>query len=170
MPVIERRELILYATPAGPLAAGCDDYFSHASARGPTVAQRYPPHCTLTGFFHREPHRVPEIVDAVQHLIASNPAPDDAVQIVGLHLRNDWIGLELSSAWLLDLTSRFVDTHQLDDGDDALRPKTWLHLSLAYGVDDLTPYRSMSGLVPLTAPSTWDVALWARDNNRWTRL
>ena len=43
-------ELILYATPTGPLADACAAYFG---AVEPTTAQTYPPHVTLTGFFHR---------------------------------------------------------------------------------------------------------------------
>ena len=48
---MSRRELILYATPTGPLADACDRFFAAVESIGPTVAQTYPPHCTLTGFF-----------------------------------------------------------------------------------------------------------------------
>jgi alpha-D-ribose 1-methylphosphonate 5-triphosphate diphosphatase len=51
--VTPRRELILYATPTRPLADQCNTFFEAAADLGPTSAQLYPPHCTLTGFFRR---------------------------------------------------------------------------------------------------------------------
>ena len=57
------RELILYACPIGPLADDLDAYFSQVTARfGPTTAQTYPVHCTLTGFFRRRGERADEVL------------------------------------------------------------------------------------------------------------
>ncbi|MDG2026150.1 MAG: hypothetical protein P8J50_03515 [Acidimicrobiales bacterium] len=50
---MSRAELILYATPTGPLAEELDRLFAQFAERAPTTAQTYPPHCTLTGFFQR---------------------------------------------------------------------------------------------------------------------
>jgi hypothetical protein len=36
---MSRRELILYATPAGELGVACDRYYRAAAAIGPTTAQ-----------------------------------------------------------------------------------------------------------------------------------
>ena len=166
-------ELILYATPTGVLADACERYFAEATALGATTAQTYPPHCTLTGFFRRSPDRISVVADEVREVIGADPAvPDGEVRIVQLLQTDEWIGLELSSPWLEDLTRRFADVHAVKPGEDALRPKDWLHLSLAYGVDDLTPYRSLTDRCGLTSTLTgsWEVALWERHSfSRWHR-
>ncbi len=164
-----RRELILYATPVGPLAEAIEAYFG---AVEPTTANDYPPHCTLTGFFHRRPARANEIADEVRNLVASTgPVPEDGVVVRDLHLDADWVGLELHSPFCEEFTARFVAEHQSDPTDDALRPKDWLHLSLAYGVDDLTTHAATaSEVIDPALPCTWEIALWERSGAAWTRL
>lgn len=168
-----RRELILYATPTGPLAAACDRYFDVArSTLGPTTAHDFPPHCTLTGFFRRDHRRADEVVTELGTAIRdAGPVPPESVEVVALGCHDGWVGLELRSAWLQRLTAWIVAAHRLTPGDDALRPKDWLHLSLAYGVDgDLGPYARLAGeVVDPGAPAGWEVAVWERAGVRWTR-
>ncbi|MDH3680855.1 MAG: hypothetical protein OEV40_12990 [Acidimicrobiia bacterium] len=168
-----RRELILYATPTGPLAEACARYFRCASRLGTTEAQGYPPHCTLTGFFHRTPERVDEVVrETTSRLVAAGPVPDDAVIVKRLGASDAWVGLELSSSYLLRLTEELFVEHRLDAGDDPVRGKDWLHLSLAYGVDDLAPYGLLAeSVVDPSAPAGWEVALWERRRDgTWRRF
>ena len=167
-----RCELIFYATPTGPLADACDRFFAEASEIGPTVAQTYPPHCTLTGFFRRTVARRDELVGEVQSLIdTTGPVPAGVVIVDELRVDPRWIGLALTSPWLKEVVAALVDGHRLDDGDDALRPKDWLHLSLAYGIDDLGPYRSIAGRFDPELPAGWELALWERHpDQRWARL
>ena len=56
--------------------------------------------------------------------------------------------------------------------EDELRPKSWWHVSLAYGVDDVDPYRAPAvELVDPTLPGTWQVGLWHRHGDgTWERL
>jgi hypothetical protein len=97
--------------------------------------------------------------------------PAGAVEVVGLRSEPNWIGLELRSPWLLDVTTRFEATHRLDPGDDALRPKDWLHLSLAYGVEDLSVYAALVELIDPDAPAGWEIGLWERlPVDRWRCL
>ena len=164
-----RAELILYATPAGRLAAAIDDAFDRIATSGPTTAQTYPPHCTLTGFFHRDPDEIERIAAEVAFALAD--APEGPVTIVDLHRRPEWTGLELQSPWLHSVVERFVALHRLGPGDDPLRPKDWLHLSLAYGIDDLGPANAALGDLDTGLSVVWDVALWQRHpNGAWSRL
>lgn len=168
---MSRAELILYATPTGPLANALARLARHLADTGPTTAQDYPPHCTLTGFFRRDADDIGRIVDEVADAVADlGPAPTHAVHIVALHRRAEWIGLELASPWLKDVTARFVALHRCGETDDALRPKDWLHLSIAYGIDDLRPAGEAAADLDLSLAVDWEVGLWQRhDDGGWTR-
>ncbi len=170
-----RRELILYATPTGELADACARYFLAVERLGSTEAQAYPPHITLTGFFRRRPQRSDEVVDEVRAELTGLTVPDGAVDVVGLRSTDDWVGLEIRSPWLETLCGQVFDGHRFDEKDDPVRPKTDLHLSLAYEVD--APLRDAAAcadlareLVDPDAAVEWEVALWERDAGRWTRL
>jgi ubiquitin-associated SH3 domain-containing protein len=168
-----RRELILYAVPTGPLAGAIDRYF--AALRGdpaPTTAQTYPPHCTLTGFFRRDDQGASNAIDRMGRAIdQAGPVPDDAVDIVGLTADERWVGLELRSTWLADLAATAAARHQEGPGDDPIRLKDWLHLSLAYGLDDLTTHAALAlDSIDPTLDAGWEVALWERHRDgAWTR-
>lgn len=164
-----RAELILYATPVGPLADALTEAFERISEVSPTTAQTYPPHCTLTGFFHRDPSATARIAGEVAR--SANATTTGPVEVTALHRGADWIGLELQSSWLLDVTAHFVRTHRLDPGDDELRPKDWLHLSIAYGVDDLAAADRALGDIDLSLSVFWEVGLWQRHpGGSWTTI
>ncbi len=170
------RELILYATPTGALADQCDRYFEHLEAAGlATTAQTYPPHCTLTGFFHRPADRAEAVAAEFNRgLAAAGPVPDDSVEVVGLVTKHDWVGLELRSSWLHELTVALAEAHVPSADDDRLRIKDWLHLSLAYGVADLDRQAEAARkMVDPEASVGWEVGLWERRQDReraWLRL
>jgi ubiquitin-associated SH3 domain-containing protein len=171
---MSRRELILYATPSGALAETCAGYFEAASAHGSTAAQGYPPHCTLTGFFHRTDQRVDGVAAEVRELLAdAGEPPAGSVQLRGPRRHDHWLGLEIESSWLEQIVAGFVDRHQLESGDDLLRPKDWFHLSLAYDVLDLEPYVELAHDFDFTvgADEPWLVALWERGpGGNWRRF
>lgn len=167
-------ELILYATPTGALAETCAAYFAAASHLGPTTAQTYPPHCTLTGFFHRDPSALDRISDEVRVAVGDCAQVSSvAVDLVSLHITDTWVGIELRSQLFLDVADRFRVTHELGEGDDPIRCKDWLHLSLAYGDGvDLTRYGGLAaGLFgDALTPCDWEIGLWERtDAGRWVR-
>lgn len=164
------RTLILYATPGGELGAACERYFAQVS---PTVAQQYPPHITLTGFFSRGEEQALELAVEAQRLIRSvGPVPADAVRVSGLAFREDWIGLEIESPWLADVASRFAAADSPGPADDAIRLKSSLHLSLAYGEGDLSAQdRLARTMIDAQATAVWELALWERTPaNAWLRL
>lgn len=166
-------ELILYATPEGPLAERCAALWAELAAAGrETAAQTYPPHVTLTGFFRRPPERVDDVVADVARGVGECSL--DAVADVSMRplCTEDWAGLEVRSPALHDLTATVVDAHLVASDEDALRIKDWLHLSLAYGdgvdVAALAP-RCLEAVAG--APATgWTVGLWSRDEAGWRRL
>lgn len=155
--------LILYAVPEGSLGEQIASYFDGID----TEAQSYPPHCTLTGFFHDDD--VARYVDAAARIAA--PA---TVRVASLHTEGaDWIGLEIDAPELIALTRRFADlVIEPRTRDDAVRVKEWLHVSLAYGHDpaihgDLA-HRALAMVNPDAAVS-WSLRLYERtDAGAWT--
>ncbi len=133
-----QRELILYLTPAGQLAEQCDEFLRVSGARfGLNEDHAYPPHVTLTGFFHRDTNRCDAVRAEIDGaLVTFGRIPADAVRNVGLHVVDSWVGLEIESTWAKQLTAHAVDAHRALGDEDRLRPKDWLHLSLAYGLND----------------------------------
>ena len=167
-----RRELILYATPSGPLGDQCNAYFAEAKRLGGTTAQTYPPHCTLTGFFRRTSTRAEGVITEMTELLTKAGSPPAAeVEVVGLRTTGDWVGIELRSLWLRRLTTRLIAAHRVGSGDDELRAKDWLHLSLAYGVEDLEPYAvAARRLMDPPTSAEWQLAIWERRADRsWVR-
>ena len=192
---MERAELILYATPTGQLADQCARYFRDARRLGPTEAQTYPPHCSLTGFFRRRPGAIAaataELVTtlAAHGIGAEGRVEADEVHLDGVLTRGDWVGIGLRSARLERITADFAAVHRHDPaaGDDPIRLKSWLHLSLAYGevlpagpppptagepLPSVEPYRRLAAtLIDPTLRTDWEVSLWQRHaDGRWQRL
>ena len=170
--VIDLHELIFYATPTGSMAAACEAIFGELEST-PTTAQTYPPHCTLTGFFRRRPERVAPIVATAQDFIDGfGPIESATVQAaVGEH--SGWVGLELASPLLHKAIEGFVQATDVEPGEDALRPKDWLHLSLAYPLNPDVDYSALalqrrSALT--TSSDPWELGLWERNaDGSWLR-
>ena len=81
------------------------------------------------------------------------------------------VGLVVTSDWLIDVTADLVGHHAVGPGDDALRPKDWLHLSLAYGVDDLRSHAARAGSFDAGAAGGWELGLYERRHDgSWSRL
>jgi hypothetical protein len=176
------RELILYATPTGALAEACERYFVAIEGVGATTAQTYPPHCTLTGFFRRSGPRSDEVVAEMGRRIrAVGPQPADAIEVTGPIAAKGWVGLTIESAWLIDLAASTVAGQVIGDGEDAIRLKGGLHLSLAYEVEDTAAYEELArpffGEVAvgpgaaLGGVAPWELGVWERNpDGGWTRL
>lgn len=164
-------ELILYACPTGELAGQIDDIFTKLADR-PTTAQHYPPHCSLTGFFHDDPGAVPIYAQAAEVTVAAAANPPVSIEVVALRTEHWWIGLEIRSPSLHTLAADF--TRQVADIPtriDDVRLKDWLHVSLAYGYepdehDELADLIT-STVVPLAATG-WELRLYERANEIWT--
>lgn len=131
-------KLIVYACPVGELADQLETYFSKSRvACGPNQAHQYMPHCTLTGFFEDQANSIPKYVQALERSLKryrrSQPTPP--ITVTDLTFRPNWHGLELSSDWVKKLLLDFVCTATSPTRKTSLRPKDWLHLSLAYGFE-----------------------------------
>ena len=182
----ELAELILYAEPGGELGARCAELWAATSVSDlSTTAQEYPPHVTLTGFFRRHRERIGDVRLALTDALdAAVPAGLDGVRWAGpvtleFQANDDWVGLHVQAAWMDAVVAAFVAhtrTQPAAPGEDPLRPKAWLHVSLAYGeqfealgdVDDLDA--PAAGFVGLTGESSWTVSLWERADPGWIRL
>ena len=168
-----RRELILYATPGGEFGEACDRFFAEVAASGrSTTAQSYPPHVSLTGFFRRPPVAVERLTLEVQAAIAA--APRGPVAVDPIARREGWLGVEIKSDWLLELASLFAARHRLEHGDDPIRLKDWLHMSLAYGEFPVgtgaQDYLDQAqATIAVNAPARWSVGLWERRDSDWIR-
>lgn len=168
-----RRELILYATPEGPLARACAAFFADLVERDrQTTAQTYPPHVTLTGFFRRRSVAVDRVVAEARRVISASPRGE--ADVSNVTERPDWVGLEITSEWMLSVAAAFTDLHELEAGDDPLRLKTWLHLSLAYGDvpggRELAEYADVARrTIDADLRASWSIGLWERADVGWIR-
>ena len=129
-------KFIAYACPVGELAAQIDTYFEKSRLMcGPNTAHQYMPHCSLIGFFEDSTRAVPKYTQKLERSLkrCKRSQPHPPLEITGLTFRTGWHGLELSSEWLKKLMLDFVCTATSPTRKTPLRPKDWLHLSLAYG-------------------------------------
>lgn len=166
---LARRELIVYLTPIGPLGNACERYLAMTKRNlGPTTAHTYPPHISLTGFFRRTSKRADEVIAEFGARFGENLiAPPESVKVIGLKKSANWVGLEVQSTWAQERVAEFVEHHVVQPGDDAIRPKDWLHLSLAYGaLPDDVPLASYGTVareeVDPSLAGTWTLGLWER--------
>jgi ubiquitin-associated SH3 domain-containing protein len=157
-------ELILYAVPTGSLAQAIAAFFDELAER-PTTAQRFPPHCTLTGFFHDDADAIGQYVDAAQGVV--RPVRVD----VALRTTPEWIGLEVQSPDLLALARDFAAAAApIESRRDQIRLKDWLHVSLAYGHDaDATDELAnlATKLVDPAADVGWALRVYERRERDW---
>jgi hypothetical protein len=172
---LELREYIVYACPLGPLAAQIDAYFAASRAAcGPNTAHRYMPHCTLTGFFHDQagsvPHYVAMLDAARRHARPAQPEP--VFVITELLLRPDFHGLLLEGPWVEALIADWAARVHSPTRHDALRLKSDLHVSLAYGFapdQHATLARLARKQIDIAAPVGWQLRFYERHtDNRWT--
>jgi hypothetical protein len=162
------REYILYACPLGELAQQLDRYFvASRAAVGTNAAHQYMPHCTLASFFHDAPDAVGIYTAAVDAALRrARPArPQAALTILEMRLGEDFHGLLLDGPWLKALVADVVRNAHSPTRRDALRPKDWLHLSLAYAFppQQHAPLAQLArSLVDISAPVEWELRFYER--------
>jgi ubiquitin-associated SH3 domain-containing protein len=161
-------ELIVYACPAGLLAEQVAGFYAASLERfGPNSAHAYPPHITLTGFFHDDATAIPRYVAALgSACLRAMPArPASAVLIREIALLDGFHGLLADSPWLEALTADFAATVDSPSRRDELRLKRWLHLSLAYEFrpEDGPALADMAAsMLDVAAPVAWELRLYER--------
>lgn len=170
------RELILYACPEGALAMHLQAYYEQARAEcGPNAAHRYPPHISLTGFFHDNSDSIASYTLAFKQALsmAQKKARCD-VRIERMMFEPNFHGLVIESAWLKHLTATFASLAKSKTRADVLRLKDWLHLSLAYdfGASQATHLRHLaSETIDISAKVDWEVRLYERHGaDQWRVL
>lgn len=182
----EPLELIVYACPLGNLAQAIDRYFTMSLAQwGENAAHRYMPHCSLTGFFQE--WAVPGALDPTQtleiyHDTLTTLFGDTRVRAIPtiavktLLFRSDWYGLELESPWIKSKIQEFIEILQIEHRDPQelapIRPKEWLHVSLAYEFSPIAalPLKELAqDLINPQLSVSWEVRLYQRlTGNQWT--
>lgn len=162
-------KLIVYACPVGELAEQIKTYFDKSRLTcGPNTAHRYMPHCTLTGFFEDTTRSVPKYTQKLERSLKRmrRSQPDPPLEVTDLNFRDDWHGLELSSERLRKLILDFVCTATSPTRKTPLRPKDWLHLSLAYGFvpDQAAALQSLAeDLVDPRSPVGWELRFYQQN-------
>ncbi|MEM1311599.1 MAG: hypothetical protein AAGF98_19220, partial [Cyanobacteria bacterium P01_H01_bin.153] len=94
----------------------------------------------------------------------SQPTPP--LEVSGMTFRNDWHGLVLASDWLKKLMLDFVCTATSPTRKSPLRPKGWLHLSLAYGFvpDQAEALKTLAQeVINFAAPVEWELRLYQQN-------
>lgn len=159
-------QFILYACPTGDLAAQIEQYFQDSKAQwGENKAHQYMPHCTLTGFFRDDRDAIALYCQTLEGLLPQALMSSPNIQITELLFKADWHGLTVASPWLQSLTQSFAAQVSSPTRTEALRLKTWLHVSLAYGFDaahgESLKQLAMEQVDP-TAEVGWDVRFYER--------
>ncbi len=167
--------LIIYACPTGDFAAQLDAYFAQSRARfGENMAHQYPPHVSLTGFFHDKPEAIPQYIYQLDHAMAVTrqlqPAP--AISMTRMNFGDEFHGIEIESAWLKQLVDVFITFAVSNTRRDAIRKKDWLHLSLAYHfpASHGSTLRTMAQThIQLGAAVGWQVRFYEQHRDKlWT--
>lgn len=165
---IAMAEFIVYVCPTGELAEQIQRFFEESLVQhGANTAHAYMPHCTLTGFFEDRFAAVPLYTQRLtrSYKRAYPSRTDPIITVEGLTFKADWHGLELQSPWLKHLMVDFACTAVSPTRKSALRPKNWLHLSLAYGFpseqsDALS--KLATSLVDPQAAVAWELCFYER--------
>ncbi|MEL7068348.1 MAG: hypothetical protein AAGN15_06795 [Cyanobacteria bacterium J06581_3] len=166
---------IVYACPVGPLAEQIETYLKESRRRyGPNAAHAYTPHCTLTGFFQDEKRALPGYASALESALNRhhNQKTNTSVVVGEIVFREDWHGLMLEAEGLKQLIQTFVFLAESPTRSEDLRPKDWLHVSLAYDFlpQDGDRLKQLAiELVDETVPVAWELRLYERDSaQQWT--
>ena len=166
-------QFIVYACPTGALAADLEKYFVDSQALyGKNAAHQYMPHCTLTGFFADDLQSIPIYLQALDraYLAAKNTNLPLNIEIKQLTFRENWHGLELQADGLKQLITKFTQLENSATRQEKIRPKDWLHLSLAYEFD-ANYAKQLKNLareiIDLTASVNWELRFYQKSAD-WT--
>jgi ubiquitin-associated SH3 domain-containing protein len=133
---MELEKCIVYACPTGKLFEQIEIYYHRSQTTcGQNLAHQYMPHCSLTGFFEAPIDEIPIYIEALNQVYQQAQQQDISlsIQILGMTFKPEWHGLELDGIGIQRLIADFIQRIEKSHLEVQLRPKNWLHLSLAYG-------------------------------------
>ncbi len=166
-------KFIIYACPTGELCQQIEAYYQTSQAScGQNSAHQYMPHCSLTGFFEAPISNLSIYLQALHqtHEQMKGHNIPLSVQILGMSFQPKWQGLELKAAHLKQLIADFIQTVEQSDAEVKIRPKDWLHLSLAYGFkpehEETLKQLAQKAINP-DIPTEWELRFYQRHPN-WT--
>ncbi|HHP7232340.1 MAG TPA: hypothetical protein ACFCUY_15945 [Xenococcaceae cyanobacterium] len=168
-----QKPFIIYACPMGELNIQLENYFQQSrELAGKNTAHKYPPHCTLTGFFTDELSSISFYLEALEraYLEAKNNNLSLDIKIKKITFNETWHGLELKADNLKQLVNNFARLENSPTRQEKLRLKDWLHLSLAYDfnfeygekLQDLA-----TEIIDLKAEVNWELRFYQK-NPDWT--
>jgi hypothetical protein len=167
-------QLIVYACPVGPLAEQIEIYLNKSrSLCGANKAHSYMPHCSLTGFFHDDADQAHYYVERLEDCYQRywNSRNHNRICVTGMEFKADWHGLLLDAPKLQQLIQQFAESSVTPTRQEKIRPKSWLHLSLAYGFHENQSKRLESlaqALIHLRQEVNWQLRFYRRDpGNGW---
>jgi hypothetical protein len=167
-------ELVVAATPTGPLAHAIDAYRQAVAVRiGRNPAHDLPPHCLVVRSYHDRPSSVRAYRRAFAATLMNNWRRPENVVVTALSLHTTWHGLEIESQPLRALAANLASPSVGGTRPNHFTPHDRLRLALAAGFDH-ADHEALSELalriVDPMLPAQWDVALWLRTEGAWAPI
>ncbi len=165
-------QFIVYACPVGKLNQQIEKYL-HQSRElyEANSAHKYMPHCTLTGFLNAESNSISVYIKALDkaYIEAKNNLDLD-IKIKQLTFNENWHGLELKAENIKTLIVNFFQNKTINNYQEKLRLKDWLHLSLAYNFNP--EYESelkqlALEIIDLKSDANWELRFYQK-NPDWS--
>lgn len=174
----KQARFILYACPLGGFADQLEQFYAESSQTiGRTPAQDYMPHSSLTGFFIDTEINPKPYIDSFVPLLDKHLAdiPTPPITITNLKMNDLFIGFELEAQWIKDMVRTWKNSIDIPTLLEPIRPKDWLHLSLAYKFPEekKNAYTVLAQkYFPELPASEWEIRFYQRNgndgNHTWT--
>lgn len=163
-------ELVVTATPVGPLAHAIDAYRQAVAVRiGVNPAHRSPPHCLLTRSHYEQLTSARSYRRAVLATLRSQQWPLRGVA-VALTTNREWHGLEIESPSLTALAVDIAAGGTRATRHEHVMAHSLLRLALATDFD-AADHHLLSELahriVDPALPAEWQVDLWQHRDGLW---
>ena len=163
-------ELLVAATPVGPLAHAIDAYRQAVAVRiGSNSAHRSPPHCLLTRSYYDRLTSARSYRRALVTTLRKHPLPLRGV-VTALTTNREWHGLEIESPSLTALAVEIAEGGTNATRHEHVMAHRLLRLALATDFD-AADHHLLSELahriVDPALPAEWRVDLWQRSDGFW---
>jgi hypothetical protein len=163
-------ELLVAATPVGPLAHAIDAYRQAVAVRiGTNRAHQSPPHCLLTRSYYDRLTSARSYRRALVATVRRHQRPLRGV-VTALTTNREWHGLEIESPSLTALAVEIAAAGTNATRHEHVMTHSLLRLALATDFD-AADHHLLSELahriVDPALPAEWRVDLWQRSDGRW---